>query len=339
MIQGGGLEPIATMTCSASYTITEADIEYGLVKNIAFASANGTSSKTDTKTVELVKLAQTILITTHAPTSAAYNSSFTVAATGGASGNPVVYSASGACTNVGAVFTMTSVTGTCVVHYNQAGNAGYEAAAEVTEVVNAAKLAQVITFTSTAPVGATVGGAPYTPVATATSSLPVTITVDSTASSVCSISGGVVSFIGVATCVLDADQAGNINYNAAQQVQQSFTVAGTGLTVTTTAITNAVALATNSVVGQSYMVTFSVTPLTSGTPTGNVMVSDGTDTCVGTVASGMCNLISTTPGAKLITATYAGDGIFSGSTSIAVPHTVTGMPALPYKIYLPLVVR
>ena len=335
----GDLEPDGKMTCSASYTITEADIEYGLVKNIAFASANGTNSKTDTETVELVKLGQTILITTHAPPSAAYNSSFTVAATGGDSGNPVVYSASGACTNVGAVFTMTSSTGTCVVHYNQAGNAGYEAAAEVTEVVNATKLAQVINFTSTAPVGTTIGGSPYTPSATADSSLPVTITVDATASSVCSISGGVVSFIGVGTCVLDADQSGNDNYFAAAQVQQSFTVAGTGLTVTTTAITNAVALATNSVAGQSYMVAFSVTPATSGTPTGNVTVSDGTDTCVGTVGSGMCNLISTTPGAKLITATYAGDGIFSGSTSSAVPHTVIEMPALPYKIYLPLVVR
>jgi hypothetical protein len=163
--------------------------------------------------------------------------------------------------------------------------------------------------------------------------------VDATASSVCSISGGVVSFIGVGTCVLNADQAGNENYNVAPQVQQSFAVADTGLTVTTTAITNVVSLATDTFVGQSYLVTFSVTPITSGTPTGNVTVSDGTDNCVGTVASGMCYLTSTTPGAKLITATYAGDSIFSGSTSIAVPHNVSILPAMPYKIYLPLVSR
>jgi uncharacterized repeat protein (TIGR01451 family) len=135
----GSLAINATMTCSAKYKITQADINYSTVENTAFASANGTNSNTDAKTVELVKDPQTITVTKHAPGSAANKTSFSVAATGGASGNPIVYSASGACTNIGAVFTMTSSTGTCIVHYNQAGNAGYEAAPEVTEVVNATK--------------------------------------------------------------------------------------------------------------------------------------------------------------------------------------------------------
>jgi hypothetical protein len=222
----GSLAINATKTCSATYTITQADLDYGMVENFAFASANGTTSNTDDETVELVKLPQTISVTTHAPESAAYNSSFTVAATGGASGNPIVYSASGACTNIGATFTMTSSTGSCTVHYNQAGNASYEAASEVTEVVVVEKLAQVITFTSIAPFSATVGGTPYTPTASATSSLPVTITVDAVSSSVCSISGGVVSFIGIGTCVLNANQGGNAYYAAAPQIQQSFTVLG-----------------------------------------------------------------------------------------------------------------
>ncbi len=143
----GGLAIDATKTCTASYTITWADIEYGLVKNIASASANGTTSNSDDATVELVKLPQVITVTTHAPEKAAYQTSFTVAATGGASGNPIVYSASGACTNVGAIFTMTSSTGICSVHYNQAGNAGYEAAPEVTEVVNAENAILTVTAT------------------------------------------------------------------------------------------------------------------------------------------------------------------------------------------------
>ena len=83
---------------------------------------------------------------------------------------------------------------------------------------------QTISFTSTAPAGATVGGPTYTVTATATSGLPVTFTIDASATSVCSISGSTVSFLGVGTCVIDANQAGNANFNAAPQVQQSFAV-------------------------------------------------------------------------------------------------------------------
>ena len=84
---------------------------------------------------------------------------------------------------------------------------------------------QTITFTTTAPANAAVGGATYTPAATATSGLAVTITVDASSAGVCSINGGgVVSFTGPGTCTLDANQAGNATWNAAPQVQQSFTV-------------------------------------------------------------------------------------------------------------------
>jgi hypothetical protein len=49
----------------------------------------------------------------------------------------------------------------------------------------------------------------------------VTFTIDSPNSSVCSIAGSTVTF----TCTLDANQAGNGEYEAAPQVQQSFAVA------------------------------------------------------------------------------------------------------------------
>src|SRR5207249_46552 len=67
-------------------------------------------------------------------------------------------------------------------------------------------------------------------------------------------------------------------------------------TADTTTITNSVALATSSVVGSAYAVNYSVTvnPPGGGTPTGNVTVSDGTASCVGTVAAGTCGLTSTT---------------------------------------------
>ncbi len=83
------------------------------------------------------QMPQAITFTITAPASAAYNSSFTVAATGGASGNPVTFTSSGACSNVLGTYTMTSGTGTCSVIANQAGNADYSAAPQVTELVAA----------------------------------------------------------------------------------------------------------------------------------------------------------------------------------------------------------
>jgi hypothetical protein len=80
---------------------------------------------------------QAITITTPAPANAAYNTGFTVAAT--APGGAVSYSSGspGICTNAGADFTMISSTGSCVVLYDQAGNANYNAAPRVTSSTTA----------------------------------------------------------------------------------------------------------------------------------------------------------------------------------------------------------
>ena len=93
---------------------------------------------------------------------------------------------------------------------------------------------------------------------------------------------------------------------------------------TTTTITNAGALAAQTTAGQAYAVTWSVavTAPGSGTPTGNVTVTDGTDICTAPLAALTCNLTSTTGGVKSVTASYAGDANFNASTSAGVPHTV-----------------
>jgi hypothetical protein len=89
-------------------------------------------------------------------------------------------------------------------------------------------IAQTITFTSSAPTSATVGGATYTVAATGgASGNPVLFNIATASSAVCSMSGAVVSFTGPGTCTIDANQAGNSTYNAAPQAQQSFTVSST----------------------------------------------------------------------------------------------------------------
>ena len=81
-----------------------------------------------------------------------YSTSFTCRRD--APGGPVAFSSGGACTNSGATFTMTSGTGTCTVKYDQAGDANYNAAPEVTETVNPGKADQSITVTTHAPASA-----------------------------------------------------------------------------------------------------------------------------------------------------------------------------------------
>lgn len=88
-----------------------------------------------------------------------------------------------------------------------------------------AKLTQSITFSSTPPGNATVGGPQYTVAAEASSKLAVSFSIDPSSSSVCTISGATVSFVGSGTCTIDANQAGNGEYEAAPQAQQSFQVA------------------------------------------------------------------------------------------------------------------
>ena len=126
--------------------------------------------------------------------------------------------------NGGGVVSFQAV-GTCTLDANQAGNGTYYAAPQVQQGFTVGKGNQTITFTSTAPANATVGGATYTAAATATSGLTVTFT--SGSAGVCTsggTNGSVFTFVGAGTCIVDANQAGDANWNAAPQVQQSFTV-------------------------------------------------------------------------------------------------------------------
>jgi hypothetical protein len=82
-----------------------------------------------------------------------------------------------------------------------------------------------------------------------------------------------------------------------------------------------------SVVGQPVTVTWSVTvnaPGSLGAPlTGNVTVSDGTNSCTAPVGDGQCDVTFTSAGAKNLIATYAGDTNYNGSASTpATAHTV-----------------
>jgi hypothetical protein len=118
--------------------------------------------------------------------------------------------------------------GACVIDANQGGNETFAPAPreqQSFEVAGAGDLIpQTITFTSTAPLDAGVGGAPYRVTAVATSGLPVALTIDAVSIDVCAIDVDIVTFIGEGDCTIDADQGGNDTYAPAPQAQQSFAV-------------------------------------------------------------------------------------------------------------------
>jgi hypothetical protein len=170
---------------------------------------------------------QSITFTSTAPSSATVGgATYTVSAIA-SSGLAVVFSAdatsAGVCTVSGSTVAPVG-TGTCTIDANQPGDASYQAAPQVQQSFTVGLTPQSISFTSTPPAAATVGGAGYTVTATATSGLTVSFSIAAGSAGICSISGATVSFTGAGTCTVDADQTGNAAYGAAAQVQQSFTV-------------------------------------------------------------------------------------------------------------------
>ncbi len=178
--------------------------------------------------ITVAKESQTISFTSSVP-SETYGSttSYTPAATA-TSGLSVTFSiditSSSVCSISGGVVSFTSG-GTCIIDANQAGSADYSVAAQVQQLVTIDQEAQTISFTSSPSGSVVVGGAGYTPTASATSGLGVVFSIGSSSTSgACSIASGAVLFLASGTCVINANQAGNTDWIAASQVQQSFQV-------------------------------------------------------------------------------------------------------------------
>ncbi len=135
--------PITPGTYNAYFWVHQAD-------NCSAGQQSNMVTLTNAVVVTAGKADQTITVTTAAPASAAYGSSFDVAATA-SSFLPVTISTSGSCfggdTDGDATITMTSGTGACTVNYTQAGNASYNAARQETSGTTAAKASSTTVVT------------------------------------------------------------------------------------------------------------------------------------------------------------------------------------------------
>ncbi len=189
-----------------------------------YGAADGTA-----QSFSVGKEAPTTPTISNLPASGTYGGGFTaIVSTDGDGTKSVTSNSTGVCTASGLAVSYVGV-GTCSLTAHVAAGTNYGAADGTAQSFSVGKEAQTIAFTSTAPSNATVGGQTYTVTATATSGLAVTFS--SATTSKCTVSDLTVNFIGAGTCTIDANQAGNANY-AAAQATQSFSVGPGSQTIT-----------------------------------------------------------------------------------------------------------
>ena len=186
-----------------------------------------------TRTVVVGKASQAITFTV--PPTAVYDGSAALAPSA-ASGLPVSLAVDASTTDNACSLSGTTVkylnVGNCVLDANQAGNASYLPAPQLTRTIVVGKASQAITFTAPAT-GAVNGSSALKP--SASSGLPVSLAVDaSTTHNACSLSGTTLKYLNVGTCVLDANQAGNASYLSAAQLTRTIVVAKAAEATTTT---------------------------------------------------------------------------------------------------------
>ncbi|PYO48470.1 MAG: hypothetical protein DMD72_07205, partial [Gemmatimonadetes bacterium] len=165
---------------------------------------------------------QSISFTSIPPDPGLVGGSYTVTATGGASGNVVLFNSltTSVCLVLGNTVTFVRI-GTCRISADQNGTDFYLPALQQQQVFDINDV-QSITFTSSPPSPAVVGGT-YAVAATGGLSGNL-VTFSSLSSGVCALSGNTVNLIGAGDCIVAADQAPGAGYLAAPRRTQTFNV-------------------------------------------------------------------------------------------------------------------
>lgn len=221
---------------------------------------------------------------------------FNLSATGGPSGNPIVFTCSdpSIATISGNTVTIVGV-GSAIITASQAGNAQY-APASTTRALHVSREFQEIVFNSLTPKNL---GDVFTVSATASSNLPVSFASSNT--SVATISGNVVTVVGVGTSTITASQAGDANYIPAAPVSQLLTVNKVNQTITFYALQLA------RTVGDAFTISPSAT---SGLP----VTLSSSNSSVATITGNLVNVVG--PGTVKITASQPGNTTYNPAPAV-----------------------
>ena len=238
---------------------------------------------------------------------------YTISATGGASGNPVVFTSSdplvATCSGTNGTTITVVGPGTCTIFANQAGNSSYNAAAETTQTLTVDQKA--LTISAATAIDKVYNG---TNVATITGTLNGVISPD------------------VVTLTLSGTFA-DVNANTGIAVTSTSTLGGanagkytltqpTGLTASITQVTtntiNGFGTITNKIIGQ---VPFT---LTATSTSGLTVTYESSNTAVATISGNTVTIVGV--GSTIITASQAGNGNYVAATPITQELIVTPVP-------------
>lgn len=216
--------PVATYSNNINAGVNTASASY------TFAGDNNHISSTDSRTFSIGRAANTISFTN--PGAKTFGDAPFNLTASAISGAAVSFSVvSGNATISGNTLTITGA-GDVKVKAASGETANFLAAADVEQTFNVQKAAQTITFASLA--NKTFGDAAFTLTSSTTSGLPINFSI---VSGNATISGNTVTITGAGDVTVRASQSGDANYNAAVNVDRTFTVAKAAQTITFTEIT------------------------------------------------------------------------------------------------------
>lgn len=294
-----GTTSTATLTVTQAGTIVvDANEPGGLVNGVYYSNATQAQlSLTVNPAPQVINFTPPTSPVTYSPTL-----TVTLSATGGASTQPVKFSVDGTSTGAGTisgnVLTVTQA-GNIVIDANQASNVDYAAATQVQQTLVVNQAAQTITFTPPSqPIHFIVGGigVPLSAMGGATGNAVVFSVDSSTPAGIATVSGSNLLVTGTGSVVVDANQAGNVNYSAATQAQETITILSP---LPTQAITfnnpgtqvEGTTLTLNATASSGFPVTY-----TSSTTSVCTVASAASVWTATFVDSGNCTITATQPG-------------------------------------------
>jgi hypothetical protein len=312
-----------TLTASAGYTLTGVTANFFSITGATSVSHSADSGVITAVFPATAKAAQTISFTFF-PADITYGTSPAGFGAISSSGLTVLFTSatSDVCTVSGTTVTIVSA-GACTINANQAGDANYQAASQVSQSFTIAKASQSITFTT--PSAMTVGGSNQTVAPAASSSLTVTLT--STTTGICTVAGFVITAVSAGTCSITANQAGNTSYEAAANVTRTFAVSGPATAAALAITTEPEGAPSGSVLGtQPVIRIIDAGGNTVTTSTANVVVSiaSGTGTLSGTTTVAAVSGVATftnlviTGTAGFYTLTFGADGLTAVTATLIV---------------------